>query len=100
MLSQAEQARQRYIERLKPKPDKDQPTTKQSRFDSAPSANNARQAMIARIAGRTYSNPVYSKTQYREDANDTNDPVGWYRTLLQNSGYNNKQIQLMLGEQR
>jgi hypothetical protein len=94
MASQASEARTRYIQRLQWKPDKDKPAT--TRYDSEYNSQSARKAMIARIAGRTFSTPPsLSKHQYREDSNER-DPLGWYKTLLLNSGYHPKQVAVML----
>jgi hypothetical protein len=88
--SAATTSRQKMIERMKTahlklKQDSDDDHT------TSPNANEARQRMLARIAGRTFS-PPQTKQSYRED----NVDVKWYRELLLKSGYTENTINRML----
>jgi hypothetical protein len=87
--SAATTSRQKMIERMKTA------HLKQDSVDDEPqrsnNANEARQRMLARIAGRTFSPPP-KKQSYRED----NIDVKWYRELLLNSGYTENTINRML----
>jgi hypothetical protein len=89
----AYEARKRMVERLKaahlPK------QTRQDSDNDAPSRNSreARQRLLARVAGRSYSPPA--KGTYREDSPDT-DRLAWYRAHLRSEGYTSSTIGRML----
>jgi hypothetical protein len=92
MTSGASAARQRMIERQKAASNVRQDEARSDDTKSVtPSvdATQARQRMLARISGRTYSPPAYRE--------DSIDPLAWYRAHLANAGYSASMIGRMLG---
>jgi hypothetical protein len=93
----ATSARQKMIERMKathlPKSEVREDTDggKQSVASRSRDSREARQRMLARIAGTTYSAP--GGTAYREDSDDR---LAWYRAHLASEGYSESTIGRML----
>jgi hypothetical protein len=69
----------------------DKPVIRDDASDSrSRNASEARQRMLARVAGRTFSPPAGAA--YREDSGDK---LAWYRDQLKREGYTDSAIERM-----